>query len=159
MPNTFTAVEEPHFLHRSLFTLLGFVVYGLSLFALALVSAGAGDGSYIPFRIFSAPLGLLSFKAGLFGVPVVWISAAFLLNWMPLGIARVGFLGLLMCHYLGVLVILINTTPSEWVQLVELAGSLSPGMFILGGFVIYLVGQGLMWAMFRRRKALNATPP
>jgi hypothetical protein len=47
----------------SVSTVLAFFGYSLALFVLAVVCAGAGDGTYVPFDVFSSPLALVSSKA------------------------------------------------------------------------------------------------
>ena len=137
------------------------LVYGAILFTLAIISAGAGDGTYVPFRVFSAPFGLIAFSAGLYGVPVLWLLAGGLLCTGPTQRARKAFVILMSCHYVGIIAVVATTPGEKWSQFVELSRTLSPGVFIVAAFLIYILGQFLLWRRFRHGGCWrnHRTPP
>lgn len=127
----------------------GALVYGLVLFALALICAGAGDGTYLPFRVFSAPFGLITFSAGFYGVPVLWLVAGGLvLAGRRARNFRAAFVILMCCHYLGVIAVVATTPSAKWSQFFELGPTLNPGIFIGLAFLIYVIGQVVLWRRF-----------
>ena len=134
-------------------TVLALCAYGVSLFVLAVICAGAGDGTYIPFRVFSSPMALVSFKASLFGCPLLWAGAGILIVFISNSIARTSFWVLMIGHYTGILVIAAQTAPREWSRFYEAAGNWGPGVFVLTAFGLYAVGQGLIWRAYRKRVA------
>jgi len=126
----------------------GALVYSLILFVLAVICAGAGDGTYLPFRVFSAPFGLIAFSAGLYGVPALWLVAGGLLLAGRARYSRTAFVILMCCHYLGIIAVVATTQGTKWSQFFELSQTLSPGVFIALAFLVYGIGQVLMWRRF-----------
>ena len=128
---------------------LGFALaglgYGIVLFLFAFVCAGGGNGSYLPFAVFGAPVSLIPF-AGLFAAPVLWAACGFLLgrNQRPWAIA------LLLIHLAGVAVVILVGNPFEdseaqW-EYFHKAERFVPGA-LWGGLATYLAGQLAMWAL------------
>ena len=135
----------------SVATVLAFLGYSLALFFLAVICAGAGDGTYVPFRVFSSPLALVSFKASLFGCLLLWVGVGLLIIRVPNRTATISFLALMVVHYTGIVVIAVRTTPSEWSRFYEAASNSGPGMFVLTGFLLYAIGQVLIWRAYNKR--------
>ena len=95
----------------SVATVLAFLGYSLALFLLAVICAGAGDGTYVPFRVFSSPLALVSFKASLFGCLLLWVGVGLLIIRVPNRTSTISFLALMVVHYTGIVVVAVRTTP------------------------------------------------
>lgn len=136
---------------ESVSTVLAFFGYSLALFVLAVVCAGAGDGTYVPFDVFSSPLALVSSKASLLGCFPLWVSVGLLLIRIPSRTATISFLVLMVVHYAGLMVIAVRTTPREWSRFYEAASNSGPGMFVLTAFLLYAIGQVLIWRAYTKR--------
>ena len=55
-------------------------VYGAGLFIFALLAAGFGHGTYLPFAVFGAPISLVHERSALVGVLILWPAAGFVLG-------------------------------------------------------------------------------
>lgn len=135
----------------SVATVLAFLGFSLALFLLAVICAGAGDGTYVPFRVFSSPLALVSFKASLFGGFLLWVSVGLLIIRIPNRTATISYLVLMIAHYTGIVVIAVRTTPREWSRFYEAASNSGPGIFVLTAFLLYAIGQVLIWRAYNKR--------
>jgi hypothetical protein len=125
--------------------------YGSILAYLSFLAMGAGHGSFLPFFLSSAPLGVLGFfgdfgfYAALFGgAPLVWTTFGALVapssraKWLRL--TQV----LALSHYASGLALIAATTGlSELARLARVL-RLSPE-FIVPWAAVYLVGQVALW--------------
>jgi hypothetical protein len=117
-------------------------------------AAGAGHGSFVPFYLSSAPLGVLRFfgEAGFYaafvgGAPLVWATFGALVA--PYGRAKwrrlIQLLALL--HYASGLALIVATGDDELAyRLLRIAPE-----FIVLWAVVYVVGQVALWWRVSRR--------
>jgi hypothetical protein len=77
------------------------VLFGCVLFPFAMVSAGVGHGSYLPFMIYGAPLSIVP-VLGLFVTPFWWGAV----GWMLQKRRRTAAINMLAIHVLAVGLIL-----------------------------------------------------
>ena len=124
--------------------------YGLTLLFSAAVATGAGDGTYLPLNVFSSPLGIMAIPAGFYGLLPLWFLVGVLLAGVPNRSCRVAFAALMLAHYLGVVVTLAATSSIHWKRFFEFCRVWSPGILIVVGFAVYLIGQIFIWWFFRR---------
>jgi hypothetical protein len=129
---------------------IGFA-YGSILALLSLLAMGAGHGTWIPFLLSSAPLGVLvffgefGFHAAVFGgAPVVWATFGALVarsgRAKRLKLAQV----LALLHYVSGLVLIAATTGLGEFAFVERLLRITPE-FIAVWAAVYLVGQVALW--------------
>ena len=134
--------------------------YGSILARLSFLTMGAGHGSFLPFLLSSAPLGVLGFfgewgfYAALFGgAPVVWATFGALLapssraKWLR--VTQV----LALLHYASGLALIAATTGLDELARLERELRISPE-FIVPWAVVYLVGQAMLWWRVSRRSPL-----
>jgi hypothetical protein len=135
----------------------GGIIYGLLLNISALILAGTGDGSYIHFMIFSAPLGLLYkginsaigscegsdfLKSVLFfgQIPFLWGLAGFLTNTFE-KIRQKVLISFMCIHYIGAIIALLTFDYVNWCKFFHNFSSI----ISYGSLLIYLLGQVWLW--------------
>jgi hypothetical protein len=109
---------------------------GIGLLFWALVAAGSGHGSYLPFGLAAAPVSSL-YRFGVLLAPILWAVIGYALARRSAGVAIV----LLATHVGGAVMTLIFGTPAEssgqqWEQL----GAPWAFVVVWPGFAVYLTG-------------------
>lgn len=135
-------------------TIIGFI-YGSILAVLAFAAMGAGHGTYIPFLISSAPLGVLTrfgdigaYIAIFGGAPVIWaiFGALDALPARPRVIRTIQIL--ILSHYLSGL-LLVSAEFDEFNYMLRLL-RIFPAVPLVWA-MIYLAGQVVLWRRTVRR--------
>jgi hypothetical protein len=137
--------------------------YGSILARLSFFAMGAGHGSFFPFFLSSAPLGVLGFfgesgfYAALFGgAPVVWATFGALVapsdraKWLRL--TQV----LALLHHVSGLALIAATTGLDELARLERLLRISPES-IVPWAAVYLVGQVALWWRASRRSEHRPT--
>lgn len=135
-------------------TTLRGLCYALVLFLSAYICAGGGDGSYLLFAIFGAPLSLIHPVAAIFGLLLLWPLCAFLLSRSD---SRPWAVRLLILHLVGVCAVLVVGTafesPREQSErFKEMLGDSLALFFSLGGLLVYVAGQVVAWKLALRSR-------
>jgi len=127
---------------------IGFV-YGLGLSLIALDAAAAGDGTYIPEAMASAPLGILGVPFGVLGAPILWAVAGYLCWRAVRGKSAIPFVALMCLHYATGLVLAFYPD-SPYSDMDHMRKLLKAGMtpLLVGGLIVYGLGQVCLWALF-----------
>ena len=135
--------------------IIGFI-YGSILAVLALAAMGAGHGTWIPFLISSAPLGVLTrfgdigtFIAIFGGAPIIWaiFGALDALPARPRAIRTIQIL--ILSHYLSGLVLVFSAEFDEFNYMLRLL-RIFPAVPVIWA-IIYLAGQVVLWRRTIRR--------
>lgn len=155
--NTQGSKESYFRLYRILIVVAAFII-GIILAAGALLTTGAGDGSFVFFYLFSAPFSLLLKCCNLsdvygwnvlFSIPILWGIAA-ILGVISDNAKRRYFLGLfLSAHYISAVIILLQNDPYDNFRRLQYICNFPVGMLmVLIPFIIYLLGQIWLWRQF-----------
>ena len=129
----------------------GFVAYGLLLLSLGIVLAGAGDGTYLPIFVFSAPLKYVSHIVGVLGAFALWLLVGLMVGLVSIRRARTTLLAILVMHYVGAFSIVLSAQAQELGRFTELF-KIHPSLFATT-FLIYLAGQVLIWIHYSRLRS------
>lgn len=138
---------------------VGAALYGFALEGSALVSAGAGDGTYVLWALVSSPLSLVQ-MAGVAVDP--WLIIA---NWTMIGLVaaipsprrRRGILLSILCaHHLGYVLVWIIPDYARWDRFLQGMGDLWFRVVIVDAVMLYLLGQLYLWT--RLCQSSNAEP-
>ena len=132
------------------------ILYGIFLDASAFLMAAGGDGSYVFFGLYSAPISLLGCVIPLcglisfIGIPVLWIMAV-ILGTICEKVKRRVYLGaFLLIHYVGAALVLQTETYGNWKKLHEQWDFVDGKLVILFSLTVYLLGQIWLWLQFLR---------
>lgn len=135
-------------------TTLRGLCYALVLFLSAYACAAGGDGSFLLFSIFGAPLGLIHPVAAIFGMLLQWPFCAFLLSRSD---GRPWAVMVLLLHLVGVCVVLVVGTAFEspkeqFERFREMQAEFLLPVFSLGGLLVYAAGQVVAWKIVLRSR-------
>lgn len=125
----------------SFFGVLFGLAFSFLMLFLAALAGGAGHGSFLPLALGSAPGGLAL---------AIWPILGVILPWAGARIVRVSCIGLLAANYLGVI-------HFAWSRGLSLSDELAAtSAYSAGAIVLYLAGQGLIWAVLAARSKRHA---
>ena len=126
-------------------TIIG-LAYGSVLASFSFLSAGFGHGTYVLMGLCSSPISLIQdVFVSLFSIPLLWGLLGTLLGLASYRAGRVVFLILIAAHYSALAIILCVGNFADWSYVPR-----AP-LLVWPGFVIYLVGQIALWAVFGHR--------
>jgi hypothetical protein len=119
------------------------LIYGFALFAFAVVDAGFGHGTYLPFAIYGAPISIIPI-VGMF-VPPLWWG---LLGYLVATRQRGGAATMLVIHMITVVLVLWLGTPMEygterWTYFSKVGRAMP--VWLWSGMSVYVVGQLVAW--------------
>ena len=123
-------------------------VYGLSLAVIGVMMAGGGHGTYLLLGLASAPVSLLGFGFSLAGPAILWGVIGALLADRRKKTPRQLLVGLMLLHYLGVVLVFFVGDYAEW-KYFEKAWTTNPAVVVVGGS-LYLAGQIVIWVCWLR---------
>jgi hypothetical protein len=124
--------------------------YGLALACGALLTALTGDGPYLLWGIFSAPLGPLGYGAALYGTPFLWAAAGYLAGGVGIQARRRGLVAVLGAHYVGILFALSSPQYANWPLVREHLTFPVARAVTIGFIATYLAGQAVLWLRLLR---------
>lgn len=122
------------------------LTYGILLSAGALLCAGPGDGTYVPYVWSCAPLTLFRVTVALWLSPLYWATCGLLSVMRPRSGSRLPLLAFLLVHYIVALLLTMTTDLYDPPKLRE-------GIVLFVPWVaVYLGGQTVLWIVLVRKR-------
>ena len=120
----------------------GTFAYGVILWVLGMVCAGAGHGVFFPFLVFSAPFGAAGLAAGAFGTPVLWTAFGLLVSALRPSVATlVGRIVLLVHYTIGLILAWFSLDEGQQERLWSPQGRATVSVSL----AVYFGGQFWIW--------------
>ena len=124
------------------------LLYGLVLAFFSSWIMGGGHGTYVPFAVFSSPLGFAGILFAVCAMPLFWMVVGLFAANANHKWPKMLFLITIVIHYAAIPFLLELGDYGDWEYFFKYLKDIPIAGIMMAGFLIYLFGQIRLWRTF-----------